>query len=208
MPRQNRVTPFGELEAVAARGLFFGNRGCLHTDTGRIIRFSTTKGWIVCVLEFKGRERLLMQPGKYTELFFLDEPTAFAAGHRPCAECRRADFNRFRDAIAANEGRTEKLLATQLDNRLDAERREGRRRRTVDRPVQTLPDGAMVDIDGVPHLWWDRQLRPWTHSGYGSPTTVPRLPVPVLTPATTLAALSGGYRPVVHPSIDTDGHPR
>jgi hypothetical protein len=203
MPRQNRVTPFGELEAVPARGLFLGNRGCLHTDAGKIIRMSTTKGWIVCVLQFKDRKRTpLMQPGKYTELFFLDEPTAFAAGHRPCAECRRADFNRFRDAVAADEGRTEKLLATQMDNRLDAERRDGTQRRTVDRPVQTLPSGAMVDIDGEAHLWWDGTLRPWTHLGYGVPTNAPRLPIPVLTPATTLAALHGGYRPVVHPSIE------
>ena len=204
MPRQNRVTPFGVLEAVPARGLFFGNRGCLHTDAGKIIRMSTTKGWIVCVLQFKDRKRApLMQPGKYTELFFLDEATAFAAGHRPCAECRRPDFNRFRDAVAVYEGRTEKLLATQMDNRLDAERRDGRQRRTVDRPVQTLPSGAMVDIDAEAHLWWDRTLRPWTHLGYGAATGTPRLPVAVLTPATTLAALYGGYRPVVHPSIET-----
>lgn len=204
MARQNRVTPFGELESTAARGLFFGNRGCLHTDTGKIIRLSTTKGWIACVLEFKGRQRELMQPGKYTELFFLDEPTALAAGHRPCAECRRADFNRFRDAVAGYEGRTEKLLATQMDNRLDAERRDGKQRRTVDRSVRTLPDGAMVDIDTVAHLWWEGHLRPWTQVGYGPPAAAPRLPVPVLTPATTLAALYGGYRPIVHPSIDTD----
>jgi hypothetical protein len=131
---------------------------------------STTKGLIICLLEFKGRRRTsLMQPGKYTELFFLDEPTALAAGHRPCAECRRTAFNRFRDAIATAEGTTEKLLARQM----------------------------------VPSIWWGGHLRRWAQTGYGPPCEVPRVPVPVLTPLTTLAALSEGYRPIVHPSIGT-----
>jgi hypothetical protein len=95
MPRQNRVTPLGELIADPGRGLVYGNRGCLHDGEGRIRRSHNGKRWIACRLEFKGRRRPLMRPGRFTELFFLDEATAFAAGHRPCAECRREDYNRF-----------------------------------------------------------------------------------------------------------------
>ena len=100
MPHRNRVTPFAEVIDTPARGLLYGNRGVLHDDQGRIVRDWRVRRWIACVLEFKGRRRPLLRPGRFTELFFLDEATAFAAGHRPCAECRRADFNRFRDAWA------------------------------------------------------------------------------------------------------------
>jgi hypothetical protein len=100
VPRQNRVTPLGDLIADPARGLVYGNRGCLHDDLGRIRRRYNGKRWIACRLEFRGRRRRpLMQPGKFTELFFLDEATAFAAGHRPCALCRREDYVRFLDLV-------------------------------------------------------------------------------------------------------------
>ena len=98
MPLRNRVTPFGDIIATEARGLLFGNRGVLHDENGRLVRKWQVRRWIACRLEFKGRRRPLLRPGRFTELFFLDEATALAAGHRPCAECRREDFVRFRDA--------------------------------------------------------------------------------------------------------------
>src|SRR5215204_4373861 len=125
MPLQNRVTPLGALIADPARGLLYGNRGCLHDRQGTIRRSFAVKRWIACRLEFKGRKRPLLRPGRYTELFFLDEATAFAAGHRPCAECRRADFNRFREAwVRANLPGEEpaQVLVPTIDARLHGER--------------------------------------------------------------------------------------
>jgi hypothetical protein len=197
-PRQNRVTPFGDLEAVEARGLLFGNRGCLHDEHGRIVRHSANARWIICLLEFKGRRRSLMQPGRYTELFFLDEATALAAGHRPCAECRRADYNAFRHAIAESESATELVGATALDARLARERAVDGAARPSWLP-RDLPEGAMVLVDRAAHLWWRDQLLPWSHEGYGPPFEAERGLLVVLTPTTTLAALRGGYRPMVHP---------
>jgi len=104
MPLRNRVTPFGDLVAVPDRGALMGNRGVLHDDERRIVRFSQGRRWIACLTDVKGRRRPLMTPGRYTELFFLDEATALAAGHRPCWECRRADALRFRDAWARAAG--------------------------------------------------------------------------------------------------------
>src|SRR5579863_2821842 len=129
MPRQNRVTPLGELIATPERGLVYGNRGCLHDADGRIRRPFQVRRWIACTLEFRGRRRSpLMMPGRYTELFFLDEATALAAGHRPCAECRRADYNRFRDYWAQVVGGP--TDADSMDLRLHGERLDGRKKRT------------------------------------------------------------------------------
>src|SRR5919198_296045 len=136
MPRQNRVTPLGELIADPARGLVYGNRGCLHDDMGRIRRAYNGKRWIACRLEFKGRRRPLMRPGRFTELFFLDEATAFAAGHRPCALCRREDYNRFLEIVIEPR-------ADAIDARLHAERFTHHR-------ADDLPDGAFVLRDGEP----------------------------------------------------------
>src|SRR3954447_5212073 len=120
MPRQNRVTPLGDIVAHPGRGLVFGNRGCLHDGSGRIRRTHRTRAWIACRLEFKDRRRELMRPGRFTELFFLDEATALAAGHRPCAECRRADY----DALVAlwRERHPTDAGADAIDTRLHAER--------------------------------------------------------------------------------------
>ena len=138
MPLQNRVTPLGELVADQARGLVYGNRGCLHDEAGRIRRDFAVKRWIACRLEFKGRRRTrLLQPGRYTELFFLDEATAFAAGHRPCAECRREDYDRFVALVGAR--------ADEIDERLHAERLDAsRERRLHPARLRDLPDGAFV----------------------------------------------------------------
>jgi len=148
MPRQNRVDPFGNLIADPARGTLFGNRGVLHAADGTIVRHHALRRWIYCRLEFKGRKRQLLQPGRYTELFFLDEATALAAGHRPCAECMRGRFNEFRAAWSAGP-----VAATDLDAALHAERltTDGKQA-TWRSPLGDLPDGAMVAIDGTPHL--------------------------------------------------------
>ncbi|MEL7207955.1 MAG: hypothetical protein AAGK32_06930, partial [Actinomycetota bacterium] len=178
MPLQNRVDPFGDLHAVPERGMWMGNRGILHDDEQQVIRWARGRLWIICRLSFGGRRRSLMSPGSYTELFFLDEATALAAGHRPCGECRRDDYLRFsRAAVAGN-----RLSAGGLDARLDRERRH-RSARVVDYGAVTdQPDGTMVDLGGRPALWWRGTLRPWSFAGYGDPVPVPDHAVPLLTP--------------------------
>jgi hypothetical protein len=190
MPLQNRVDPFGRLHAVSARGGWMGNRGCLHNQSREIVSQRwTTKAWITCLLEFRGRRRRLMRPGWYTELFFLDEATALAAGHRPCAECRRADYIRFRDAFAAGAGLAGPLRAGELDRILHADRTGPR----PQAPAQTLPDGAMFAIDQRAYLKQGPGGRPWSFDGYGPPEALPAGPVTVLTPASSVAALRAGY---------------
>ena len=193
MPLQNRVTPFGDVVAVPERGLLYGNRGCLHDRDGRIVRHADGIRWIACVLEFKGRRRHpLRRPGRFTELFFLDEATALAAGHRPCFECRRADAERFRDAWPGGARRR----ATEMDAILDVERRGPRPRS----PAGGLPAGAMVDVAGQAHLVVDGGLRRWSAGGYGGLQPSPVEPVAVLTPASIVAVLRAGYRPLLHPT--------
>ena len=201
MPLQNRVTPFGEIVAVADRGLFIGNRGILHDPGTRTIRRSwTSKRWLVCVCEFKGRKRSLMAPGRWTELFFLDEATALAAGHRPCFECRRGDAEAFRAAWAAGNGGPAPK-AVEIDAILHHERLSGRERRAhpLGRPVSALPDGAMVGAGESSFLVIAGRLRRWTASGYGTAIIEPK-PTMLLTPPSTLRALAAGYRPCLHPS--------
>jgi hypothetical protein len=192
VPRQNRVTPLGDLIADPARGLVYGNRGCLHDASGRIRRRYATRRWIACRLAFRGRRRgPLMQPGKYTELFFLDDATAFAAGHRPCAECRREDYNRLL-AITQAAG------ADAIDERLHAERLGAR-------PAvapQELPDGAFVLHDGEPWLVRGGRLLRWTPAGYDARTAPPPT-AELITPPTLLEVLRAGWDPLVpvlHPS--------
>jgi hypothetical protein len=158
VPLQNRVTPFGDLVAAPERGLVYGNRGCLHDAEGRIRRRYATRRWIACRLEFRGWHRTpLMQPGRFTELFFLDDATAFAAGHRPCALCRRADYNRLVEAWRAG--------ADAIDARLHEERLTGGERRLHPLPRE-LPDGAFVVRDGEPWLVRGGDLLRWTPGGY------------------------------------------
>ena len=167
MPSQNRVTPLGELVADPARGLVYGNRGCLHDETGRIRRRYNGKRWIACRLEFRGwRRRALMQPGRFTELFFLDEATAFAAGHRPCALCRREDYDRF--AAIWSELHPGKTGADAIDAQLHTERVDPvtRGQRRHDAPPDTLSDGAFVFWDETPWLVLGSELLRWTASGY------------------------------------------
>jgi hypothetical protein len=195
MALQNRVTPLGDLVATADRGLVYGNRGCLHDAQGRIRRRYAGKRWIACRLRFRGWHRSpLLQPGKFTELFFLDEATAFAAGHRPCALCRRDDYRRFL-AICGAAG------ADEVDTRLHAERL-GRRQAA---PAGALPDGAFVLHDGAPFLVLGDALRRWTTAGYTERVT-PRGSIPIVTPPTLVEVLRAGWHgdvPFLHPSAQT-----
>jgi hypothetical protein len=198
MPLQNRVTPLSELIADPGRGLVYGNRGCLHDDEGRIVRRWATKRWIACRLEFRGwkRERLL-QPGKFTELFFLDEATAFAAGHRPCALCRREDYVRFGELLSGLSG------ADAMDEQLHRERVDGRERRLHGARLEDLPDGAFVLKRGEAWLVLGDELLLWTPAGYAA--SVPREPgmARLLTPPSLVEILRDGWEglvPLLHPT--------
>ena len=197
MPLQNRVTPFGELVADPGRGLVYGNRGCLHDEHGRIRRRYAGRRWIACRLRFRDwRRHPLLQPGRFTELFFLDEATAFAAGHRPCALCRRADYNRFLE-------RVQETRADAIDARLHAERLDGSRRRYHRTSFGELPDGAFVLHDDRPRLVLGEALLTWTPAGYTERTPRPRGTGTQITPPTLVEVLRAGWTslvPVLHPS--------
>jgi PAS domain-containing protein len=197
VPLQNRVTPLGELIATPHRGLVYGNRGCLHDAHGRIARNHATRRWISCRLAFKGWHRApLVQPGRFTELFFLDEATAFAAGHRPCALCRREDYNRFCEIVDVKN-------ADAIDLQLHHERLEHRARRLHRARVENLPDGAFVIDDGAPHLVVHGQIRRWSPAGYGDEILEGPGTVRLLTPPTLVEVLRAGWDgavPLLHPS--------
>ena len=205
MPLQNRVTPLGELVADPARGLVYGNRGCLHDETGRIRRRYNGKRWIGCRLEFQGwLRRPLLQPGRFTELFFLDEATAFAAGHRPCALCRRADYDRFGEIWRALH--PAQTGADAIDAQLHEERvAPGTREQRLHRaPVRRLPDGAFVLVEGAPQLVLGAELLRWTPAGYAERTPRPTRGEAVLvTPPSLVAVLHAGWEgvvPLLHPT--------
>ena len=191
------MTPFGELVADPARGLVYGNRGCLHDAGGELRRAWQVRRWIACRLEFRGRlRRPLLQPGRYTELFFLDEATALAAGHRACAECRREDYVRLMEIAGV-------ARADDLDRRLHAERLEGRARRTHEAAFAELPDGAFVVRGGDAWLVRGGELLRWTAAGYAERAARPSGRAELLTPPTLVDVLRAGWKPVVpllHPS--------
>jgi hypothetical protein len=204
MPLQNRVTPTGEIVAVDARGLFMGNRGILHDTEKRLGRSRWKhKVWIVCLIDFRGRHRAVMAPRRYTELFFLDEAVALAAGHRPCFECRRKDYYAWQEAWRRGNSAPALPRAPEMDAILHRERIEPgtRRQQHWQARLGDLPDGAFVLWHGWPCLISAGKLRPWTHAGYDAGVVLPREEsVPVLTPPSAVGALSGGYRPALHPS--------
>jgi hypothetical protein len=201
MPRRNRVTPRGALTDDDARGTFMGNRGCLHDAAGEVRRAHRGRRWIICALEFRGRRLPLAHPGRNTQLFFLDEATALAAGHRPCGECRRAAFRAFLDAWTAGnpaEAADGVLRVDSLDRVLHQQRTAPPGRA----PLHALPDGAFVAVEGDPRpfLVLGGVLLAWTPRGYAD--RIPRFDgtVEVLTPRSTVNALRAGYRPMLHPS--------
>jgi hypothetical protein len=205
MPLRNRVTPLGELVSTPDRGLVYGNRGCLHDDRGRIRRWFAGRRWIACRLEFRGWHRApLMQPGRFTELFFLDEATALAAGHRPCALCRRDDYRAF--VTAWHDRHPGMVGADAIDAQLHEERVDAgaRTHRLHGATFDELPDGAFVLHEGEPFLVHGPVLRRWTTSGYVASTPRPRGGRAVLiTPPSFVAVLRAGWSPLVpflHPS--------
>jgi hypothetical protein len=193
MPFQNRVTPFGDLVATPERGLVYGNRGRLHDEQGGICRDWRVTRWISCRLEFRGRYRAggPMAPNRYTGLFFLDEATALSAGHRPCAECRNADYKSFLALTGA-------ARAGELDERLHSERG-----RLHEAELDDLPDGAFVAIGGQPWLVLGSALFHWTPGGYSRQRPRFRGRAGVVTPPTSLRVLAAGWHgslPLIHPS--------
>jgi hypothetical protein len=202
MPLRNRVTPLGELIADPARGLVYGNRGCLHDAAGRIRRGHATRRWIACRLEFRGWQRgPLLQPGKFTELFFLDEATAMAAGHRACALCRREDYNRLGEIWG--DRHPGEAGADAIDARLHTERLAGRARRLHAVETSALPGGAFLLHDGEPWLLLGGELLRWTPAGYDRRIPRPDGPARAITPPSLLAVLRAGWDgavPLVHPT--------
>jgi hypothetical protein len=206
MPLQNRVDPYGKLHAVEARGEWMGNRGILHDDAGRIVLPWRLKRWITCALSFRGRQRKVFAPHRYSELFFLDEATSFAAGHRPCAECRRERYNEFRAAwTQANSDRApvKEVSADGIDNVLHAERAvRGGGKKTWQARTGAIPPGAFIEFGGQPHLVWSGKLWPWTFAGYEDSVSMSAsaAEVTVLTPQSIVRVFESGFAPQVHPS--------
>jgi hypothetical protein len=204
MPLQNRVNPLGELFASSARGNLFGNRGGrFHSDAKTLTaRRWASRQWICCVLEFKNRQRDVW--GRYyTELFFLDEPTALAAGHRPCFECRRRDAEAFAEAWRKAKRLSARPYADEMDVVLHHERLDGRSKRLHRRNINALPDATFIVFNGTPFAVKGNAVLRWTPEGYDARKSRPRgVSVDVLTPPAILAVLSHGYRPRWHPSAE------
>ncbi len=197
-PLQNRVTPFGDIIAVYDRGIYLGNRGIIHDPATKTLlnRRWSSKAWIICVCEWRGRKREPMAQRSWTELFFLDEATAFAAGHRPCFYCRRPAAEAFRTAFSRDQ-----LSAPELDSLLDAERLEGRKKRLhpLRASWRNLPNGAMVARGDDAFLIYGGQALPWSSAGYGAPVALDG-EVRLITPPSAARAFRRSYSPVLHPS--------
>lgn len=201
MPARNRVTPTGEIVAIPLRGAWTGNRGILHRGRD-IVRFHGSDLWITCALQFKGRHHEQWQAGHYTVLFFHDEAVAFAAGHRPCAECRRSSYNAYRTAWTAGLG-GDLPSARDMNRQLHRERivAGAHRRRLHEVPWNDLPNGTFATIEGTPAIVVGDHITDWTNAGYGLRRARPRTGLAsVLTPPSTIAALRAGYEAQIDPS--------
>jgi hypothetical protein len=202
MAQRNRVTPTGEIVATPLRGAWTGNRGVLH-EGREIVRFHAGNLWITCALEFRGRHRELWIPNRWTPLFFHDEAVAFAAGHRPCGECRHAEYMAYKGAWAEGLGGAAPS-AGEMNRQLHAERlyRGTHRRRLHEVAWTDLPDGAFVVEDGEPHLVLAGELVAWSPAGYGERRRRPaRGTATALTPHATLAVLRAGYPVQIDASV-------
>jgi hypothetical protein len=202
MPLQNRVDPFGNIFRTAARGTMLGNRGgALHNSDREIVRGYKSRRWITCVLEFRGRRRIVMSPNRYTELFFLDEAVAFAAGHRPCAECRRQRYYAFRHAWRRVKQQHSYPLADDMDLELHPARIARGKKVTYEADSSSLPDGCFVQVEGRAYLVWRDALLLWTPEGYSRRDERPRNSImTVLTPEPIVGCFRQGYKPEIHES--------
>ena len=206
MPLQNRVTPFGDLVSVSARGEFMGNRGIIHDAKSKTLltRRWQHQAWICCVLSFKDYQHPIMGPSAYTELFFLDEATALAAGHRPCAYCRRSEFNAFKIAWATGKqlGDYKSLKAPAIDRTLHRERVTRKREKiTHEACIDDLPNGVMVAQSNRAMLILGNNILPWSPHGYEEALRRPtEVRISVLTPRSTVRTIDAGYVPKVHAS--------
>lgn len=211
MPLQNRVDPLGALHAVSSRGLFTGNRGIIHDPIRRVInRRWTTRAWIICACSFKDRPArdVMGYNGRsggvgWTELFFLDEVTALAAGHRPCFTCRREAAVAYRAAVARGLGLSAPPSAPEMDVRLHAERRRSGGLPLAVDSVDGLPDGTMVEAGTAVFAVRNKSLIRWSFDGWSADHPGAGAPLRLVTPPTSIAALAAGFRPVWHPSALT-----
>tara|TARA_R110002074_G_scaffold378796_1_gene556733 strand:- start:550 stop:1179 length:630 start_codon:yes stop_codon:yes gene_type:complete len=205
MPLQNRVTPDGEIVVDPAKGIFMGNRGILHQDNRTLgSKRWAHKNWVTCLLSFGGRKRTLMSPGRYTELFFLDEAVSLAAGHRPCGECRKLDFAHFRECWQKAHG-GDFPRPNEIDRRLHQARVNSRSRIQIrySAPIDSLPDGVFVRLEGAlaPRLVRGEKLLTYSTAGYQASIARPSgLDVEVLTPSPSVEVMLAGYLPALHPS--------
>jgi hypothetical protein len=209
MPARNRVTPTGDIEAILLRGAWTGNRGILHSGH-EIVRFHASDLWITCALEFRGRRHEQWQPHHYTFLYFHDEAVSLAAGHRPCAECRRDSYNAYRAAWAEQLG-ADLPSAKQMNQQLHRERivRGTHRRRIHQLSWADLPDGAFVLLDISPAIVIGDQLTRWTRAGYRTRQARPTQgSAHVITPPATVAALRAGYPVQIDDSANEPARPR
>ena len=201
MPLQNRVDPKGNIISTPARGAWLGNRGVIHNAQQQIVRPFKVKAWIICALQFRGRHREVMMPDRWTELFFLDEATAFSAGHRPCFQCRYQDHQRFKTAwLKGNPtyGFTHKTPISEIDNIIHTERIDKGKKVTFEDQIQNLPTGTFIEINGEPYLVTDKLICHWTTFGYGEAMPSPIMEtVTVLTPRSIVNAFRAGYMPQV-----------
>lgn len=199
---QNRVDPFGNIIDSKSRGQWMGNRGQLHNDTKNIVRPFKLKAWLTCLLSFKNRKRMIMDPWQYTELFFYDEATAFAGGHRPCFECRRQDYKKFKSYWLAGNKKyrfNEKTSIAEIDNILHKERIDSKGNKVTHfENSNNLPDGSFVLMNNDPYVVKNKHLYHWTINGYDKKINVPaNVVLMVLTPASTLNAFRAGYTPQI-----------
>lgn len=206
MPLQNRVDPWGNLVAMAHRGTLMGNRGILHNSQKQIFRHYQHQSWVTCLLEFKGRHRQVMTPKQYTELFFLDEATAFAAGHRPCGECRRQRYLEFKHLwVSVNLGKDpQKVKISEINRWMHQERVQAGKKVLFKSEPEKLPDGSMFAIGDKAFLVYQNNFYLWSFSGYcSSPGLEIQREVEILTPKSIVNIFYAGFKPTVHRSIES-----
>jgi hypothetical protein len=205
MPLPNGVDPTGAIETTCPSATWMGNRGEIHNQRGDIVRQFKTKSWVTCRLSYKGWTRKpLMQPGRYTELFFLDEATALSAGHRPCAMCRNAEYVSFKTHWLSANAFPSSTAVADIDRAMHAERMSRSKSEAWQQPLGSLPSGIVILSNDAPYLWIAERLFPWTSNGYGQSVEpgCGAATVQLLTPPSVVNAIRSGYRVQVHSSAD------